>query len=137
MFMNFWNYAASIVMTNKSVTNRFCTFVTVIMQIRIFSLNLLNSNENFKTTKYSLERSLQKEQEYPKKKKIFFPKFFRKTLGYNLKEFFNGNLKLLSLTLQRAMFDQDISLVLNHILYWFKRFIYISRDSNIPLFWKF
>ena len=84
-------------MTNKSVTNRFRTFVTVIMQIRIFSLNLRNSNENFKTTKYSLERSFQKEQEYQKKKKIF-PKFFRKTLGYNLKEFFNGNLKLLSLT---------------------------------------
>ena len=56
-------------MTNKSVTNRFRTFVTVIMQIRIFSLNLRNSNENFKTTKYSLERSFQKEQEYQKKKK--------------------------------------------------------------------
>ena len=85
-------------MTNKSVTNRFRTFVTVIMQIRIFSLNLRNSNENFKTTKYSLERSFQKEQEYQKKKIYIFPKFFRKTLGYNLKEFFNGNLKLLSLT---------------------------------------
>ena len=56
-------------MTNKSVTNRFRTFVTVIMQIRIFSLNLRNSNENFKTTKYSLERSFQKEQKYQKKKK--------------------------------------------------------------------
>ena len=56
-------------MTNKTVTNRFRTFVTVIMQIRIFSLNLRNSNENFKTTKYSLERSFQKEQEYQKKKK--------------------------------------------------------------------
>ena len=84
-------------MTNKSVTNRFRTFVTVIMQIRIFSLNLRNSNKNFKTTKYSLERSFQKEQEYQKNIYIF-PKFFRKTLGYNLKEFFNGNLKLLSLT---------------------------------------
>ena len=74
-------------MTNKSVTNRFCTFVTVIMQIRIFSLNLLNSNENFKTTKYSLERSLQKEQEYPKKKKIFFRNFLEKHWAITLKSF--------------------------------------------------
>ena len=74
-------------MTNKSVTNRFRTFVTVIMQIRIFSLNLRNSNENFKTTKYSLERSFQKEQEYQKKKKKYFRNFLEKHWVITLKSF--------------------------------------------------
>ena len=36
------------------------TLITVIMQIRTFSLNLDTSNKIFKTTKYSLERSYQK-----------------------------------------------------------------------------
>ena len=40
------------------------TFLTVITQIRTFSLNLGTSIKNFQTTKYSLERSLQKESEY-------------------------------------------------------------------------
>ena len=40
------------------------TFLTVITQIRTFSLNLGTSINNFQTTKYSLERSLQKESEY-------------------------------------------------------------------------
>ena len=74
-------------MTNKSVTNRFRTFVTVIMQIRIFSLNLRNSNENFKTTKYSLERSFQKEQEYQKKIYIYFRNFLEKHWVITLKSF--------------------------------------------------
>ena len=74
-------------MTNKTVTNRFRTFVTVIMQIRIFSLNLRNSNENFKTTKYSLERSFQKEQEYQKKKKKYFRNFLEKHWVITLKSF--------------------------------------------------
>ena len=74
-------------MTNKSVTNRFRTFVTVIMQIRIFSLNLRNSNKNFKTTKYSLERSFQKEQEYQKKKKKYFRNFLEKHWVITLKSF--------------------------------------------------
>ena len=74
-------------MTNKSVTNRFRTFVTVIMQIRIFSLNLRNSNENFKTTKYSLERSFQKEQEYQKNIYIYFRNFLEKHWVITLKSF--------------------------------------------------
>ena len=61
-------------------------------------------------------------------------------LWTNIKEFFNGNLKLPSLTPQSAMFrfsdvDQDIFLVLNHILLLFKHFIYISRESIILLFY--
>ena len=40
------------------------TFLTVTTQIRTFSLNLGTSINNFQTTKYSLERSLQKESEY-------------------------------------------------------------------------
>ena len=74
-------------MTNKSVTNRFRTFVTVIMQIRIFSLNLRNSNKNFKTTKYSLERSFQKEQEYQKNIYIYFRNFLEKHWVITLKSF--------------------------------------------------
>ena len=74
-------------MTNKSVTNRFRTFVTVIMQIRIFSLNLRNSNENFKTTKYSLERSFQKEQEYQENIYIYFRNFLEKHWVITLKSF--------------------------------------------------
>ena len=35
--------------------------LTVVTQIRTFSLNLGTSNKNFETTKYSLERSFQKE----------------------------------------------------------------------------
>ena len=74
-------------MTNKTVTNRFRTFVTVIMQIRIFSLNLRNSNKNFKTTKYSLERSFQKEQEYQKNIYIYFRNFLEKHWVITLKSF--------------------------------------------------
>ena len=50
----------------------------MITQIRTFSLNLGTSNKNFKATKYSLERSFQKEQE--SQKKNFFFKFFRNVL---------------------------------------------------------
>ena len=46
----------------------------MITQIGTFSLNLGTSNKNFKATKYSLERSFQKEQE-SQKKKTFFPNF--------------------------------------------------------------
>ena len=35
--------------------------LTVVTQIRTFSLNLGTSNKNFETTKYSMERSFQKE----------------------------------------------------------------------------
>ena len=42
------------------VSKRSRTFITVITQIRTFSLNLGTSNKNFETTKYSLERSFQK-----------------------------------------------------------------------------
>ena len=48
----------------ESVRKRLHTFITVIMQIRACSLNLGTSNENFKTTKCTLERSFQKEREY-------------------------------------------------------------------------
>ena len=50
------------VFTCKSVSKRSCSFITVITQISIISLNLGTSNKNFETTKYSLERSFQKEQ---------------------------------------------------------------------------
>ena len=43
------------------------------MQIRIFSLNLGISNKKFETTKYSLEKSFQKESKNIKK--IFFQNF--------------------------------------------------------------
>ena len=61
MFIHFWNYAASIAITYKSVSKRSCTFITVIKQIRTFSLNLGTSNKNFETSKYSLETYFQKE----------------------------------------------------------------------------
>ena len=50
------------------MSKRSRSFTTVITQIRIFSLNLGTSNKNFKTTKYSLEKSFQREWEYQKKK---------------------------------------------------------------------
>ena len=50
--IHFWNYAASIVFTCKSVIKRLCAFITVITQIKIFSLNSGTSNKNFETTKY-------------------------------------------------------------------------------------
>ena len=53
------------------------------MQTRTLSLNLDTSNRNFEISKYSLERSFQKEYEYPKKEKK--SEFFRKTLRSNLK----------------------------------------------------
>ena len=43
------------------VSKRPRTFITVITQITTFSLNLAASNKNYETTKYSLERSFQKE----------------------------------------------------------------------------
>ena len=46
--IHFWNYAASIVFTCKSVIKRLCAFITVITQIKIFSLNSGTSNKNFK-----------------------------------------------------------------------------------------
>ena len=49
MFIHFWNYVASTVFAWKSVSKRPCTFITVIMQIRTFSLNLNTSNKNFET----------------------------------------------------------------------------------------
>ena len=61
-------------------------------------------------------------------------------LWANIKEFFNEDLKLPSVTPKSVMFgfsdvDQDIFLVSNHILLLFKHFI--SRDSNILLFLRF
>ena len=57
-------------------------------------------------------------------------------LWANIKEFFNGNSKLLSLTPQRAMFgfsdlNQDILLVLNHILYCYLSILFIFQDTSI------
>ena len=43
------------------MSKRSRTFITVITQIRTFSLNLGTSNKNLETTKDSLERSFQKE----------------------------------------------------------------------------
>ena len=54
----------------------------MVTQIRRFFLNLGTLDKNFKTTKYSLERSFQKEEEY---QKTFFSKYFIKTLRSNLK----------------------------------------------------
>ena len=53
----------------------------------------------------------------------------------SIKKFFNGNLKLPSLTSQSLMFgfsylNQDTYLVLIYILLLFKHLIYISRDSR-------
>ena len=56
------------------------TFLTVITQIRTFSLNLSTSIKNRYSTRYSPEISFQKEWEYHN----FFLKFFRKTLRCNL-----------------------------------------------------
>ena len=61
VFSHFWNYAASIIITYESVSKRSRTFITVITQIRTFSLKLSSSNKNFETTKYALERSFQNE----------------------------------------------------------------------------
>ena len=54
-------------------------FLTVITQIGTFSFNLESSIKNFETTKYSLERSFQKEWEYHKKK---FFRIFRKNTAF-------------------------------------------------------
>ena len=64
------------------MSKRSLPFITVIMQIAAFSLDLSTSNKNFETTKYSLERSFQKKQGYPEKSVL---KFLRKTLRSNLK----------------------------------------------------
>ena len=60
----------------------------VITQNRTFSLNLGTSNKNFETTKYSLERSFQKEK---KSKKNVLSKFFRKTMRSNLNAIYAGS----------------------------------------------
>ena len=52
---------ASLVITSKCVIKRSRSFTTVITKIIKFSINLGNSNKNFKTTQYSLERPFQKE----------------------------------------------------------------------------
>ena len=52
MFIYFWNYAASIAITYKSVSKRSRTFIKVITQIRAFSSNLGISNKNFETTNF-------------------------------------------------------------------------------------
>ena len=57
-------------------------YITVITQIRTFSLSLGTSNKNFETTKYSLERSFQKELNQNIKKNIF-SKFFRKNTAFS------------------------------------------------------
>ena len=69
-------------MTCKSVGKRSGNFITVITQIRTFSLNLATSKNIFETTEYCQERSFQKKQEYQQKKKLTL---FRKTLRSNLK----------------------------------------------------
>ena len=76
------------------------------------------------------------------KQSFIFLQNVPKILWGNIKEFFNGNLKLPSMTPQSVMFgfsdvDQDIFLVSNHILLLFMHFIHISRDSNILLFSRF
>ena len=48
-------------MTCKSVGKRSCNFITVITQIRAFSLNLATSKNIFETTEYCQERSFSKE----------------------------------------------------------------------------
>ena len=46
--------------SDNKVKMKITVFITVIMQTRLFSLNLGTSNTNFKTTKYSLEISFEK-----------------------------------------------------------------------------
>ena len=43
--------------SDNKVKMKITVFITVIMQTRLFSLNLGTSNKNFKRTKYSLEIS--------------------------------------------------------------------------------
>ena len=50
-------YTVGIVITCKNVSKRSRTLITVITQIRTFSLNLGTSSKNFETNKPSLERS--------------------------------------------------------------------------------
>ena len=66
-----------LLITYKSASKR--SRILVITQIRTFSLNLSTSNKNFQTTKYSLERSPQKELE--DQKKIFF-EIFQKNIAF-------------------------------------------------------
>ena len=59
------SYAEFQCKTTKSLSlslslNRSRAFITVITQIRTFSLKLGTPNKNFETTKYSLKRSLHK-----------------------------------------------------------------------------
>ena len=69
VFIHFWNYATSIIITCKSVSKRSHTFITLIMQIRTFSLNSGTSNKNFETTKCSLLNN--RERSWISKKYIF------------------------------------------------------------------
>ena len=52
MFIQFLNYATSIVINYKSVSKRSCIFITVIMQIRTFSLNFGTSFTLLSNLKY-------------------------------------------------------------------------------------
>ena len=65
------------------VSKRPRTFITLIMQIRKFLLNLGTCNKNFEAIEDSLGRSFQKELKYILKG-IRKKKFFRKTLRCNL-----------------------------------------------------
>ena len=86
MFIHFWDYAASITFTCKSVSKRSCTFITVITQIRTFFFNLGTSNKNFEATKYSSGKIFSKGIRTSKK---LFLKFFRKTLHSYLNKIVN------------------------------------------------
>ena len=116
MFIHFWNYTASIVITYKSVSKRSHTFITVITWIRIFSLNLGIFNKNLETTKYSLERYFQKEWEHQKKKKKSL-KFFRKRLGSKKKKkewdtMFSSNILILSCMIILWIVKENICFVI-------------------------
>ena len=74
------------------MSKRSHTFITVITQIRTFSLDF--SIKNVKTTKYCLERYFQIKYEY--QKNVFF-EFFRKTLRSNLNVVINNEESLKSI----------------------------------------
>ena len=52
--------------------------------MRTFFLSFVTSKKIFETTKYSLERSFQKEYEYQKKKSNFLRKTLRSNLTWHL-----------------------------------------------------
>ena len=102
----------------KSASSRSSTFITMMMQIRTFSLNSGFSDKNFETATYLLERPFQKVQE------TFFSKFFRKHCVLTL-----------SLAKYHCLYKKNVFAYIQFTL--FHVFNYYRMSLQIFLFYKF